>query len=201
MHERKREPNLWTNKIMSERENDRGYLSVCLCVCAEEHGYVCINFTYTHIFKSSRAFCMHSLYILCVVCTAYTIYLFIFLYSFVASPLCVACSSLSHSVVLYCIQKCSVLLFTSGDAAAAAWSQWECLYISMWRCCSDMLWVPKANKESNGSKMMAMPLLMYRIYIECARKEAKFSMHIVAQCMSLSLSPLYHIHIHIHRFV
>lgn len=41
---------------------------------------------------------------------------------------------------------------------------------------SDMLCSrEKANKESNGSEMMAMPLLMYRIYIECARKEAKLS--------------------------
>lgn len=79
MHERKREPNLWTNKIISEKES--------LCMCMRWRAWllvmcVLISQTHTHTYihgsKSSRAFCMHSLYILYVVCTEYTIYLFIF---------------------------------------------------------------------------------------------------------------------------
>lgn len=90
MHERKREPNLGTNKIISEKESLR--VHVCECECGEENGYLCVLISHTYKFESSRAkpsraFCMHSLYILCVVCTEYTIYLFIFVVLCSASPI------------------------------------------------------------------------------------------------------------------
>lgn len=74
--------------------------------------------THTQTFESmsSRAFCMHSLYILCCVYGVHN--LFIYFCSFVCcfSPLWTYCMLLTFSVVLlllYRIQKCSVLLFTS----------------------------------------------------------------------------------------
>lgn len=74
---------------------------VCVCVCSGLRVWVCVLISHM---QSSRAFCMHRPYILC---TPYTIYLFIFvvfllllLFLYVLPFLC---GSLLHS------QSCSVL--------------------------------------------------------------------------------------------
>lgn len=138
--------------------------------------WVCVLIS--HMQSQAGAFCMHRSYILC---TPYTIYLFIFFLSLFSFSHCSVLRCVFISVALYCIQSCVlfILFFTRifvmrcccccRCRCCCCWCCYWCRRSVRYVCVlasmsSGMRWAQWTNDDANVSKMMLMPLLMYRIF-------------------------------------
>lgn len=204
MHERKREPNLWTNKMISEKESV--FLSVCSCMWWRAWLYVCTHFTHIHSSSSRAEHFVCIVCIFCVVCTEYTIYLFIFVVLCVATPFYIACSSLLFFLTsqwfFIAFRKCSVLLFTSVMLLLMLFLMLMLVCLIAMKMSSDMLWVyGKQIKNRMAARWWRCHcwcieyIYILRVHVKRPNYRCNDICTMYGLCLYLS-----HIHIHMHTY-